>query len=78
MEYIETNDSENFGNFIVGWQTYYDFDNEKEIYNVFIEYDDDSKYSKVLDIFESYNENETKKYYKNILKNIKKTNNMGE
>ena len=67
LGFNETLEQRDYGNFILLGQSYTEFDDEtneeKDIYNVSIEYIVDENYSQTLDLFESYDLEETEKYF---------------
>lgn len=76
LEFNETLERKDYGNFILLEQSYTEFDDEtneeKDIYNVSIEYIVDENYSQTLDLFESYDLEETEKYFNMVANNIEK------
>ena len=76
LGFNETLEQRDYGNFILLGQSYTEFDDEtneeKDIYNVNIEYIVDENYSQTLDLFESYDLEETEKYFNMIANNIEK------
>ena len=76
LGFNETLEQRDYGNFILLGQSYTEFDDEteeeKDIYNVSIEYIVDENYSQTLDLFESYDLEETEKYFNMIANNIEK------
>lgn len=76
LSFNETLERKNYGSFILLEQWYTEFDDEteeeKEIYNVSIEYMVDITFSHTLDLFESYDLEETKTYFNMLANNIEK------
>ncbi len=76
LGFNETLEQRDYGNFILLGQSCTEFDDEtneeKDIYNVSIEYIVDENYSQTLDLFESYDLEETEKYFNMIANNIEK------
>lgn len=76
LDFNETLKRKDYGNFILLEQSYTEFDDEtneeKDIYNVSIEYIVDENYSRTLDLFESYDLEETEKYFNMVANNIEK------
>ena len=82
LEFYQTEKIKEFGNFTIVMQTYNEFDDEteeeQEIYNVSIEYKVDESYSETLDIYESYNKQETSRYFENLVWSIEQTSGIKE
>ena len=76
LSFNETLEQKNYGSFILLEQCYTEFDDEteeeKEIYNVSIECMVDITFSHTLDLFESYDLEETKIYFNMLASNIEK------
>lgn len=73
MLFNETLETTNFANFAIVLQSYTD-NNNRDIYNVSIEYNVDNFYTSTLDIYEARNLKLAKKYYQDMIDNIIKTN----
>ena len=74
MDFIETMESKQFGNYTIVLEEYED-ENGKLIYNVSIEFNfNNGLFTQTLDIFESRKLKKATRFYNMLLLNIEKTN----